>query len=296
MDRHTRNAHSPHHYHHHLESTTVQNLTTAVCWVLRTFCVHLFRSSGIAMSMAERALGAAMRRQAPSAPSIPPTRTLDGANGTAAAALGACGGRGQERRRSTRRTTRNGDRSDLLRRGGRASCPRSLVCSFSVAAVAGPTRRPEVVDASCLAFLVRRAVQDKEEEEEERGRRCRGSKAQIIEEALRAQKRTQELLRRKRKKRRKRRLPRSSRPLLVSGCCLRSTRASSPSSAHCLVLQWMQVPASVPEAFWDFHVKVARSAPRYLALTCLVSLDPEEHRESWNFWDADSRISTNLCT
>ena len=55
------------------------------------------------------------------------------------------------------------------------------------------------MDASCLAFLVRRAVEDKkeeeEEEEEEERKKVKGREAQITEEGLRVQERTQELLR-----------------------------------------------------------------------------------------------------
>ena len=55
---------------------------------------------------------------------------------------------------------------------------------------------------------------------------------------------------RKKKKKRKKRLPLNAPlPRLVSGCCLRSTRARPRLLRTALVLQWIHVPASVPEAF-----------------------------------------------
>ena len=64
---------------------------------------------------------------------------------------------------------------------GGLRCPGSGVPSLALAILGGG----DGVDASCLAFLIRRAVEDKKKEEEERKKN--------IEEALRVQERTQEL-------------------------------------------------------------------------------------------------------
>ena len=85
---------------------------------------------------------------------------------------------------------------------GAPRCPGSGVPSLALAVLGG-----DGVDASCLAFLVRRAVEDKkkkeeEEEEEERKKKVKRQQAQIIEEVLWVQERTQEPLRMKRKKKR----------------------------------------------------------------------------------------------
>ena len=70
----------------------------------------------------------------------------------------------------------------------------------------------------------------------------------------------------------------------------------SSASTHCLVIQWIQVQASVLEALWDeishyFYVTVAFFArfalgnldfprtPRYLARTSSLPVAPEEHRK-----------------
>ena len=63
------------------------------------------------------------------------------------------------------------------------------------------------------------------------------------------------------KRKKKKRKKRLSRPRLVSGCCLRVH--GPPSSTHCLVLQWIHVPASVQDALLGrlphtFHIEVTR--------------------------------------
>ena len=110
----------------------------------------------------------------------------------------------------------------------------------------------DAVDAVTVEFLVEWALLEPEEQERirmverrKRERRKTHEEKQNLEEKVG---------KKKRKKKRKKRLPCAPRPRLVSGCCLRSTQARPLSSSLCLDLEWIQVPASVPEAFWDeFH-------------------------------------------
>ena len=132
---------------------------------------------------------------------------------------------------------------------GAPRCPGSGVPSLALAVLGGGD---DGVDASCLAFLVRRAVEDKKEEEEEE------RKQKVQKEAAEAMDRARLLLEQAGKRRRERRGGRSVfLALLVStGVWVlpEEYTGSSPASTHCLVSQWIQVPASVPEAFWEeFH-------------------------------------------
>ena len=108
---------------------------------------------------------------------------------------------------------------------------------------------------------------------------------------------------RKRKKKRKKRLPRAPRPRprLVSGCCLRSTRARP----RLLRSAWFYSGYKFLPRFLDkFHTisswRDARAVrtwkpglsthTRYLACTCLVSLEPEENRKFWSFLGDDYAV------
>ena len=89
---------------------------------------------------------------------------------------------------------------------GGPRCPGSGVPSLDLAVLGGGG---DGVDASCLAFLVRRAVENKTEEEERR-RKVLESIEQMLEVAVRHESSSSAVKRRKRKKRRKLRLPRGA--------------------------------------------------------------------------------------
>ena len=126
----------------------------------------------------------------------------------------------------------------LVGRLGAPRCPGSGVPSLALAVLGGGG---DGVDASCLAFLVRRAVEDKKKEEE-RKKKVKRQHAQIIEKVLWVQERTQESLRMKRKKKRKR-LPRASSPVFAAA------------------LEATPVLACVFADFWnDFFCSVTSSA------------------------------------
>ena len=105
------------------------------------------------------------------------------------------------------------------------------------------------VDASALAFL-----------EEEEAKALNAEHSMLAPTAtshtvrLREVKQRMHVLRqkgrgRKKKKRRKKRLPRSPRPR--TGAWVLPAEYTVPASTHCLVFQWIHVPTSVREAFWD---------------------------------------------
>ena len=107
------------------------------------------------------------------------------------------------------------------------------------------------VDASALAFL----------EEEEEAKALQVEYLMLARTATSHKVRLREVIQRmhvlrqkgrgskKKKKRRKKRLPRSP-----TGVWVLPAEYTVPASTHCLVLQWIHVPASVPEASWDdFH-------------------------------------------
>ena len=194
-----------------------------------------------------------------------------------------------------------------------------------VAAAGAPLATPslanaasDAVDAVTVEFLVEWALLEPESQErirmDERERRKKQEEKQNLEAEE-----TKEAMPRSLfpsldssssvgKRKGKRKLPRnSSRPRLVSGCCPRSTRARS--SPHCLVLQWIQVPASVPEAFWDeFHTFLCDVGARavrtwkpglstghwYLAPTCSLPVTLEEHKKIWSFLGDDYAVLYDL--
>ena len=144
------------------------------------------------------------------------------------------------------------------------------------------------VDASALAFLEEAEEKDLAAEYLVLVRTASHDSPAVVER-LREVVRWRHVLRqkgrgRKKKKKRKKRLPRSPRPHLVSGCCLRSTgaRLRLPRTA------WLAVDSSsclgpggflgrIPRIFfvmvedWTFY------EPLYLAPTCSVPVTPEEH-------------------
>ena len=104
----------------------------------------------------------------------------------------------------------------------------------------------------------------------------------------------EESKRKRKKKRRKRRLPRSPRPLLVSGCCLRSTRARPRLLRTAWCYRGYKFLPRSRRLFGTYSTLFLREGgfcavrtwkpglsthPRYLARTCLVPVAPEEHRK-----------------
>ena len=160
-----------------------------------------------------------------------PSRPYDGGHGAGDGPPALSGWRTRERRRSTRRTPRYGDRSDLLRRCG-LRLFQKLPGRSGVTAPCGTAQETLLSTQS-----VRRLNAD-------------GSSS------------TQ----RRRKKRKKKKLPRtssfsrtrcshmkiwtsSSSPLPASSCSASRLR-STKLGFCCLVRQWIQVHALVLEAFW----------------------------------------------
>ena len=157
-----------------------------------------------------------------------------------------------------------------------------------------PLMEEQAVDASALAFL---------EEAEEKAldvenlELARTAASHDSVERLREVVRRMDVLRQKgrgrKKKRMKRRLARSPRPRLVSGCCLRSTRARPrllrtawfysgytflPRSRRVFGTNstlFLRESGACAVRTWRLGLS---THPRYLARTCLVSLVPEEHR------------------
>ena len=134
---------------------------------------------------------------------------------------------------------------------GAPRCRGSGVPSLALAVLGGGG---DGVDASCLPFLVRRAVEDKKKEEEERRQKVLESIEQMLEVAVRHESSSSPVMRRKRKKRRKRRLPRGARIRR----CGQGFRSRSPlSGAQCSL--WSSTRLTCP-ASWP--VCTRRTAPR----------------------------------
>ena len=131
----------------------------------------------------------------------------------------------------------------------RAVCPRSLgVPAPSLPQFVGG----DAVDASALSFLVRQSLLDREkekrkEEEELHGGAGGSSRGDVPGSALAGAGWQEE------KEEEEEEETTSSLSMTSPGVCVlpQEYTGSFPSSTHCLDLQWIHVPASVPEAFWD---------------------------------------------
>ena len=150
------------------------------------------------------------------------------------------------------------------------------------------------VDASALAFLEEAEEKALEVEYLELARTATSHDSVELREVVRRM----HVLRQKgggeKKKRRKRRVPRSPHPRLVSWCCLSSTRARHRLQRTAWFYSgYMFLPRSqrlsgsnstlFPREGGACAVRTWKpglsTLPRYLARTCLVSLEPEEHRK-----------------